>query len=104
VQTDVLVAVVDELVGDEDVGQAGQAGEVGRIGLDGRILELLDHIAEALDQIVLLVGLEKRRNICEIWRSRAMMISAQLMRHDREAMVKNARPYSVVFGPTATEK
>ena len=56
VQTDVLVAMVDELIGDEDVGQAGQTGEIGRIGLDGRILELLDHIAQALDQIVLSLG------------------------------------------------
>ena len=63
VQADVLVAMVDELIGDEDVGQAGQAGEVGRIGLDGRILELLDHIAQALDQSVLAVGLEKSKNI-----------------------------------------
>lgn len=55
-QTDVLVAMVDELIGNKDVGQAGQTGEVGRIGLDGRILELLDHIAQALDQIVLSLG------------------------------------------------
>ena len=55
-QTDVLVAMVDELIGNEDVGQAGQTGEIGRIGLDGRILELLDHIAQPLDQIVLSLG------------------------------------------------
>lgn len=48
--------MVDELIGNKDVGQAGQTGEVGRIGLDGRILELLDHIAQALDQIVLSLG------------------------------------------------
>lgn len=55
-QADVLVAMVDVLIGDEGVGQPGQTGEVGRIGLDGGILQLLDYIPQALDQIVLSLG------------------------------------------------
>ena len=52
-QPNVLVAMVDVLIGHEGVGQAAQTRKVGRIGLDCRILQLLDDIAEALDQIVL---------------------------------------------------
>ena len=52
-QPNVLVAMVDVLIGHEGVGQTAQTGKVGRIGLDGRILQLLDDIPQALDQIVL---------------------------------------------------
>lgn len=59
-QPNVLVAMVDVLIGNEGVGQSGQTGKVGRIGLDGRILQLLDYISQALDQIVLW-GMGKQR-------------------------------------------
>ena len=52
-QPNVLVAMVDVLIGHEGVGQTAQTGKVGRVGLDGRILQLLDDIPQALDQIVL---------------------------------------------------
>ena len=53
VQPNVLVAMVDVLIGNEGVGQTAQTGKVGRIGFDGRILQLLDDIPQAFDQVVL---------------------------------------------------